>query len=499
MSYIIIYIEFNLYFKLMIQYKGEDSVKKIILVALMSVLCICPIQLWAKTTATLVEGTQYIHIDDKWEDTYEAPSVLIDIQDAYKRKGQVERIQFSIDGGRWLYNGSMSSPFECRNIDKRDIAIQAIGEQIFGFDVTIPNDLQEGENVSFKVPLLLEVMAADVRLTIKPGADAELIEEETLLIGTTSDKKVTWRIDEVPEIVGQGNMATIDFTEVVKNALSEKEFRVTFIIENSQYGFGEFTYESKEEYADNTVYMVPTNKYLEYGGGFKGIANTFKVIVPKGTRQKVEVVIKGEVASSIGKIKLKNMPVVNLNTTYSEQALFMSIQGMDVVDNKQHVKVAEIVLKSKEQIETEKQAEEKAKQEAEKQAEVLAEAQRGAHFKVGTSYYTVDGEKFEMDGETFIQAPGYIMVPLKYVAAALDIDEEDVRYAGGSIFINYNYRNIELRPGSDIAIVNKASIKLTTPVVIKDGRSYAPISEVAKLLGIKKQWDAENKVAIFKR
>jgi hypothetical protein len=38
---------------------------------------------------------------------------------------------------------------------------------------------------------------------------------------------------------------------------------------------------------------------------------------------------------------------------------------------------------------------------------------------------------------------------------------------------------------------------METKVVIKDGRTYAPIGEVARILGVSKAWDAASKTATF--
>ena len=59
-------------------------------------------------------------------------------------------------------------------------------------------------------------------------------------------------------------------------------------------------------------------------------------------------------------------------------------------------------------------------------------------------------------------------------------------------------RTIALTAGSDTAIVNGAPVTLSTKVVIKDGRTYAPVGEIAKILGIKSSWDNTTKTATFK-
>ena len=38
---------------------------------------------------------------------------------------------------------------------------------------------------------------------------------------------------------------------------------------------------------------------------------------------------------------------------------------------------------------------------------------------------------------------------------------------------------------------------MDAPIVVKDGRSYAPIGEVARLLGLSKAWNNAEKTATF--
>ena len=66
------------------------------------------------------------------------------------------------------------------------------------------------------------------------------------------------------------------------------------------------------------------------------------------------------------------------------------------------------------------------------------------------------------------------------------------------IYFKYGERTIELYAGSDIAVVNKGRIQMEAPVVIIDGRSYAPMGEVARLLGLDREWNSAEKTAIFK-
>lgn len=120
-----------------------------------------------------------------------------------------------------------------------------------------------------------------------------------------------------------------------------------------------------------------------------------------------------------------------------------------------------------------------------------------ATFTIGSANYTVNGKEATMDASAYIQDPGYTMVPVRYVATAFGVNAQDILFSNSTATIFAGSRTIQLTAGSDVAIVNGASVKLSTKVVVKDGRTYAPVGEIARILGISANWDATNKVATF--
>ena len=118
-------------------------------------------------------------------------------------------------------------------------------------------------------------------------------------------------------------------------------------------------------------------------------------------------------------------------------------------------------------------------------------------FVIGESKYIVNGEERTMDAKSYIKDPGYTMVPVRYVAEAFGVTKENILFANGSATIFAGTRTIQLTNGSNIAVVNGAKITMATAVEIKDGRTYAPIGEIATILGIAKEWTPETKTATF--
>lgn len=120
-----------------------------------------------------------------------------------------------------------------------------------------------------------------------------------------------------------------------------------------------------------------------------------------------------------------------------------------------------------------------------------------ATFTIGESKYTLNGVEATMDAASYIQDPGYTMVPVRYVAQAFGVSESDIMFGKGTVTIFAGTRTVQLTNGSDIAVVNGANVAMSTKVVIKDNRTYAPIGEIAKILGVSSTWDNTTKTATF--
>ena len=118
-------------------------------------------------------------------------------------------------------------------------------------------------------------------------------------------------------------------------------------------------------------------------------------------------------------------------------------------------------------------------------------------FVIGESKYTSNGIEVTMDAPSYIQDPGYTMVPVRYVAQAFGVAEKDILFGNGTVTIFAGERTLSLTNGSNVAVVNGNTVAMGTKVVIKDGRTYAPAGEIARLLGISTAWDATTKTATF--
>lgn len=125
-----------------------------------------------------------------------------------------------------------------------------------------------------------------------------------------------------------------------------------------------------------------------------------------------------------------------------------------------------------------------------------------AAFVIGSSAFVVNGEEKTMDVAPYISEQGNTMIPLRYVAAALGISEQNIIWNGGTaqtVTIFDGEKVLQLQIGKNVAKYNGVDIPMNSPAVIKDGRTCVPVGEIGRLLGADVTWDADTKTASFKR
>lgn len=116
-------------------------------------------------------------------------------------------------------------------------------------------------------------------------------------------------------------------------------------------------------------------------------------------------------------------------------------------------------------------------------------------FKLGSTSYTVNGKIFEMDAVPFSQN-GRTMIPIRYAAEAAGVSSNDVKFSGGVIMVPAS-KKIEMALGSRIVKADgEVSTMITEPINF-NGRTYVPISEIARLLNLQVKWSQEEQTATF--
>lgn len=124
-----------------------------------------------------------------------------------------------------------------------------------------------------------------------------------------------------------------------------------------------------------------------------------------------------------------------------------------------------------------------------------------ASFKVGEAKFILNGKEVEMDATPYMTSKNRVMVPVRYVTEAFGITGNNVLFSnenGGTITLFAGGRVLQLTNGSNTALVNGVKVPMDEQVTIKDGRTYIPMGEVARLLDVQVTWDNTAKTASFK-
>ena len=119
-----------------------------------------------------------------------------------------------------------------------------------------------------------------------------------------------------------------------------------------------------------------------------------------------------------------------------------------------------------------------------------------ASFVIGSKKYTVNGVEKTMDGAPYL-ANGRTMIPVRYVSEAFGIDGNNIAFDKGVVTLFAGNRIVQLTNGSNIALVNGVKFPMEQAVVIKEGRTYIPVGEVGRILGVNVNWNNETKTATF--
>ncbi|WP_337532818.1 copper amine oxidase N-terminal domain-containing protein [Anaerotignum faecicola] len=117
---------------------------------------------------------------------------------------------------------------------------------------------------------------------------------------------------------------------------------------------------------------------------------------------------------------------------------------------------------------------------------------------VGEKYIIAGEEQVALDVPAYISAAGYTMLPVRAVATALGINNNNVLWnqASRTVTILYGQRIITMVAGQKVVTVNGNTIPASATVQIKDGRTFLPMRDLATALGVADiTWDAATKTA----
>ncbi len=117
---------------------------------------------------------------------------------------------------------------------------------------------------------------------------------------------------------------------------------------------------------------------------------------------------------------------------------------------------------------------------------------------VGESYIVAGENQVALDVPAYVSAAGYTMLPVRAVATALGINNNNVIWNGETktVTILYGQRIITMVAGQKTVNVNGSVIPASAAVEIVDGRTFLPMRDLATALGVTDiTWDAATKTA----
>lgn len=117
---------------------------------------------------------------------------------------------------------------------------------------------------------------------------------------------------------------------------------------------------------------------------------------------------------------------------------------------------------------------------------------------VGEAYLVAGEETVTLDVPAYINAAGYTMLPVRAVATALGINNNNVLWDGATktVTILYGQRIITMQAGQKVIYVNGSAIPAYSAVEIKDGRTFVVLRDLATALGVTDvSWDPTTKTA----
>lgn len=117
---------------------------------------------------------------------------------------------------------------------------------------------------------------------------------------------------------------------------------------------------------------------------------------------------------------------------------------------------------------------------------------------VGENYLISGENKVEIDVPAYINANGYTMLPLRAVAVALGINENNVLWdqSTRTATVMYGSKIINMTYGQKVVYVNGAMIPATAAVEITNDRMFLGLRDLGNALGVTDiTWDAATKTA----
>ena len=122
-----------------------------------------------------------------------------------------------------------------------------------------------------------------------------------------------------------------------------------------------------------------------------------------------------------------------------------------------------------------------------------------AVFTVGETSFNLNGEAVAMDVAPYISAKNRVMIPVRFLAQAFGIEDKNILFdqATGTVTMFIGSDIVQLTNGKAVALVNGIQIPMEEQMTIKEDRTFVPMGELARILGVEVEWDNTAKTATF--
>lgn len=130
--------------------------------------------------------------------------------------------------------------------------------------------------------------------------------------------------------------------------------------------------------------------------------------------------------------------------------------------------------------------------------DVNLEVKTTAVFTINKNIYSVNNQAKTMDVKPYNKY-GRTMLPVKYVAYALGLDESQVEWDNEKKIVTIHGEQIvQLTLWSKEMFINGVPTTMSAPATLDQGRTFIPVAEVARALNVDVSWDNETKSATFR-
>ncbi len=115
-------------------------------------------------------------------------------------------------------------------------------------------------------------------------------------------------------------------------------------------------------------------------------------------------------------------------------------------------------------------------------------------FSLNQKVLWLNGEKINIDTATYISKNNRLMVPVRYMAYALNISQDKIKWDKNSRVITIlGEKKIEITIGQPYMLVDSKKVMLNECAAIKDGRTFLPIGDICGAFGLQYLWDNKQK------